>query len=154
MGIPERWTKFPELPPNIKQNLAQLIPLLEREGVQLAYLFGSLSQSQEGHDIDLAILTQREPAFRLRAAITRCLGTERVDLVDLRRASPMLRFEILRTGQLLYAADQALGERFELATLRVYRDTAWLRRQQRTYLQERMGYGPQTRSHRAALERA
>lgn len=139
MGIPERWTKFPELPPNIKQKLAQLIPLFEREGVQLAYLFGSLSQSPEGHDIDLGVLTQSGPAFRLRVAITRCLGTERVDLVDLRRASPMLRFEILRTGQLLYAADQSLGERFEMATLHVYRDTAWLRRQQRTYLQERMG---------------
>ncbi len=73
-----------------------------------------------------------------RGAITECLGTERLDLVDLRRASPVLRFEILRTGQLLYAADQALSERFELATLRVYRDTAWLRRQQRAYLRERM----------------
>ena len=139
MAIPERWTKFPELPPNIKHRLDQLIPLFEREGVLLAYLFGSLSRGQAGHDIDLGILTRGEPAFRLRGAITECLGTERVDLVDLRRASPMLRFEILRTGQLLYAADQALGERFELATLHVYRDTAWLRRQQRTYLQERMG---------------
>jgi predicted nucleotidyltransferase len=139
MSIPERWDKFSELPSNIKQRLAQLTLLLEREGVQLAYLFGSLGQGQPGHDVDLAILThQGEPAFRLRPKITECLGTERVDLVDLRRASPVLRFEILRTGQLLYAADQALTERFELATLQVYRDTAWLRRQQRAYLRERM----------------
>jgi hypothetical protein len=74
----------------------------------------------------------------LREIITNCLGTERLDLVDLRQASPVLRFEILRTGQLLYAADQVLSERFELATLCVYRDTAWLRRQQRAYLRERM----------------
>jgi predicted nucleotidyltransferase len=138
MGIPERWHKFSELPSNLRQRLAQLIPLFEREGVQVAYLFGSLGQGQEGHDVDLAILTRSEPAFRLRPAITECLGTERVDLVDLRRASPVLCFEILRTGQLLYAADQALSERFELATLQVYRDTAWLRRQQRAYLRERM----------------
>ncbi len=138
MSIPERWDKFAELPSDIKQRLPQLIPLFEREGVQLAYLFGSLGRGQEGHDVDLAILTRSEPAFRLREIITNCLGTERVDLVDLRRASPVLRFEILRTGQLLYAADQALSERFELATLQVYRDTAWLRRQQRAYLRERM----------------
>jgi hypothetical protein len=61
-----------------------------------------------------------------------------VDLVDLRQASPVLRFEILRTGRLLYAADPLVAERFELDTLRLYRDTAWLRRQQREYLQERM----------------
>ena len=138
MSIPERWDKFSELPPNIKHELARLVPLFEREGVQLAYLFGSLGQGQSGHDVDLAILTQGEPAFRLRGAITECLGTERVDLVDLRRAPPVLRFEILRTGQLLYAAEHALSERFELATLQVYRDTAWLRRRQRVYLRERM----------------
>lgn len=138
MSIPERWDRFSELPSDIKQRLAQLIPLFEREGVQLAYLFGSLGQGQPGHDVDLAILTRSELAFRLRGAITECLGTERLDLVDLRRASPVLRFEILRTGQLLYAADQALSERFEMATLQVYQDTAWLRRQQRAYLRERM----------------
>jgi predicted nucleotidyltransferase len=138
MSIPERWDKFSELPLNIKQRLARLIPLFEREGVQLAYLFGSLGQDQSGHDVDLAILTEGEPAFRLRSAIAECLGTERLDLVDLRRASPVLRFEIVRTGQLLYTADQALSERFELATLQVYRDTAWLRRRQRAYLRERM----------------
>ena len=49
-----------------------------------------------------------------------------------------MRFEILRTGQLLYVADPVCRERFELATLRLYRDTAWLRRRQQEYLRERM----------------
>jgi predicted nucleotidyltransferase len=138
MSIPERWTKFRELAPSIDQKLTQLIPLFEKEEVQLAYLFGSLSRGQTGHDVDLAILTRSGPAFHLRAAITDCLETERVDLVDLQRASPVLRFEILRTGRLLYAADPVYSEQFELATLRLYRDTAWLRRRQREYLRERM----------------
>ena len=138
MSIPERWARFRELSTNINQKLTQLTPLFEKEEVLLAYLFGSLSQGQVGHDVDLAILTRSEPAFRLRAAITDCLETERLDLVDLQRASPVLRFEILRTGQLLYAADPVCRERFELATLRLYRDTAWLRRRQQEYLRERM----------------
>lgn len=138
MSVSERWAKFRQLPSNINRKLTQLVPLFEKEEVLLAYLFGSLSRGQAGHDVDLAILTRSGPAFRLRAAITNCLETERVDLVDLQRASPVLRFEILRTGQLLYVADPALSERFELATLRLYRDTAWLRRQQREYLRERM----------------
>ena len=138
MSISERWYKFSELPSDIEQRLAQLIPLLKQEGVQSAYLFGSLGRGQLGHDVDLAILTRGEPVFHLREAVTQCLGTERLDLVDLRRASPVLRFEILRTGQLLYAAEPALIERFEMDTLRLYRDTAWLRRQQRDYVRERM----------------
>lgn len=102
MSIPERWAKFRQLSPDINQKLTQLIPLFEKEGVLLAYLFGSLSRGRGGHDVDLAILTRSGPAFRLRAAITDCLETERLDLVDLQQASPVLRFEILRTGQLLY----------------------------------------------------
>jgi uncharacterized protein len=139
MSIAERWKKFPELPLNIKEKLNQLLPLFESQGVLLAYLFGSLGRGQEGHDIDLALLTQSIPVFRLRPVITDCLATERVDLVDLRIASPILRFEILRTGQLLYAADEMSLERFELATLHLYRDTAPLRRQQEAYLRERIG---------------
>lgn len=138
MSVSERWAKFRQLPSNINRKLTQLVPLFEKEEVLLAYLFGSLSRGQAGHDVDLAILTRGGPAFRLRAAITDCLETERLDLVDLQRASPVLRFEILRTGRLLYAADSVSSERFELATLRLYRDTAWLRRRHREYLRERM----------------
>ena len=105
--------------------------------MQLAYLFGSLSRNQKGNDVDLALLVQGTPAFRLREAVVECLGTERVDLVDLRRASPVLRFEILRTGWPLYVADEEMQERFELATLHLYRDTRPLRRRQREYLRRR-----------------
>lgn len=105
----------------------------------LAYLFGSLSRGIKGHDVDLALWVREAPAFRLREAIVESLGTERVDLVDLRCASPVLRFEILRTGRPIYVADEEFQERFELATLRLYRDTQPLRRQQRDYLRRRLG---------------
>jgi predicted nucleotidyltransferase len=137
MGIAERWKRVSELPPDIGEAVERLIPLFRSEGVLLAYLFGSLSKGQVAQDVDLAILSRDRPAFRLREAITECLGTERVDLVDLRRASPVLRYEIIR-GRLLYAADEETQERFELATVRLYRDTAPLRRQQREYLRRRM----------------
>ncbi len=136
MSIPQRWAGFRELPPDIKQKLDQLIPLFEQESVQLSYLFGSLSQNRKGHDVDLAILMQDKPVYRLRPAITVCLNTERLDLVDLRQVSPVLRFEIIRTGQLLYQASEAICQQFEMSTLRLYKDTAWLRRQQRQYLKE------------------
>jgi predicted nucleotidyltransferase len=137
MGTKERWKGFRELPPDIIQGLKRLVPLFERENVLLAYLFGSLGRGQEGNDVDLAILVQGRPAFCLRDAILDCLGTERVDLVDLQRAPPVLRFQIIRAGHPLYVSNQALQERFELATLHLYRDTRFLRSQQQQYVKER-----------------
>jgi predicted nucleotidyltransferase len=138
MGTAERWRRFRELPPDTEGALGRLIPLFEREGVLLAYLFGSLSRGEQAHDVDLAILTQGKPAFQLRTAITEALQTERVDLVDLSRASPVLRFEVIRAGRPLYARDAETQERFELDTLHLYRDTAPLRQQQREYLKRRL----------------
>lgn len=67
-----------------------------------------------------------------------CLGTGRVDLVDLRRASPVLRMEILREGKPIWAVDEAAHERFVMETLRLYRDTESLRQRHREILRRRM----------------
>lgn len=64
--------------------------------------------------------------------------TQRLDLVDLRRASPLLRFHVIRDGRLLYSHDDETLNRFELDTLHLYRDTAPLRRRHREILHERM----------------
>jgi len=138
MGIAERWKRFQKLPPDIEQALQRLIPLFQREGVLLAYLFGSLGKGGRSQDVDIALLTGGAPAFRLRAAITECLGTERVDLVDLQHTSPVLRFEIIRTGWPLFVSDESLLNRFELGKLHLYRDTAPLRRRQQEHVKRRM----------------
>ncbi len=125
MGIAERWKRFAPLPSDMENRLERLGPLFDREGVLLAYLFGSLAQGKAGDDVDPAVLDQEAPrtdplsggAFRLREPIVELLGTERVDLVDLRDAPPVLRFEILRTGRALYVADPKVQERFEMETI-------------------------------------
>jgi hypothetical protein len=61
-------------------------------------------------DLDLALLTRDQPVWKLRDAITEALGSKRLDLVDLKRASPVLLFEILRLGNLLYSSDEATRE--------------------------------------------
>jgi predicted nucleotidyltransferase len=141
MAIKERWKGFADLSPDIKQKLQQLPPLLEKHGVLLAYLFGSLCRhvatGDTANDVDLAVWSPDMPAYRLREPIADCLGTERLDLVDLQRASPVLRFEILRAGQPFYVADEDFQQRYELQTVRVYQDTAYLRRRQREILKER-----------------
>ena len=150
MGIAERWKRFAPLPSDMENRLERLGPLFAEEGVLLAYLFGSLGQGKQGADVDLAFLVQDTPrtarmgtsvpssgaAFRLREPVCELLGTERLDLVDLRDAPPVLRFEILRTGRALYVADPEVQELFEMETIHLYRDTHYLRRQQREHLKE------------------
>lgn len=92
-------------------------------------------KGEQAHDVDLALLTEGQPAFRLREAITSRLGTERVDLVDLNQAPPVLRLEILRTGACLFAADDLVLEQFELDE---HHDTCLLRSRQRKLLEARM----------------
>lgn len=143
MGIPERWLRHSPLPNDILTSLEKLLPIFEEEGVLLAYIFGSLANARdvskrEPHDIDLALLTKDKPAWKLWDAITEALGTERLDLVDLKRASPVLLFEILRTGRLIYSSDEATRERFVLDVLHIYRDTEPLRRRHQMVLKRRM----------------
>lgn len=138
MGIAERWKRFRELPEDIERALGRLAPLFEEEGVLLAYVFGSLAKGHKAHDVDIAILIREKPAYLLRGKISECLGTERVDLVDLTKAPPLLRFEIVRSGRSLYARDKNVLNRFEMETIHLYRDTAYLRRKQGEVLKRRI----------------
>jgi predicted nucleotidyltransferase len=138
MGNQERWRGSRQLPHDIVQRLEKLNPLFKKEGVLLVYLYGSLGKGLAGNDIDLAVLSRNKPVYQLREKIADTLVTERIDLVDLESASPLLRFEIISTGRALYVADESQRERFELATLHLYRDTAPLRLRQEDYLKRRM----------------
>ena len=138
MSIAERWRRHEKLPEEIEERLVSLPELLASRGVRLAYLFGSLAHGKIGNDVDLAILTDADPPYRLRNDICAWLDTERLDIVDLRRASPVLRMEVIQTGRLLYAADEAIRLDFVLETLRDYRDTAYLRQQQERLLRRRL----------------
>lgn len=138
MSNQERWNGLKQLPHDIMQRFEKLTPLFQKEGVLLVYLFGSMGKGLPGNDIDLAMIGVNKPIYQLREIIAEKLGTERIDLVDLVSASPLLRFEIISTGRALYVADESQQERFELDTLHLYRDTAPLRLRQKDYLKRRM----------------
>lgn len=101
------------------------LPQLDHFRPAAVYLFGSLSRGA-GHrdsDIDLAFLPGGpcdpvevfETANRLAAKFGR-----QVDLVDLRRASTVMRKEVLRTGKLLHESDPARRMEFEMLALSDY----------------------------------
>ena len=138
MGSAEKWKGFAPLRTEVQSALGGLPTLFSETDVILVYLFGSLAEGKAGNDVDLAILAEQTPAFKFREKLVTFLGTERVDIVDLSRASPAFCFEIIRTAQILYAANDESRLQFELKVVREYHDTAYLRQRQEEGLRRRM----------------
>jgi predicted nucleotidyltransferase len=137
MGIAEKWRGLKPLPDNIRERLGLLVTLFEEAEVLLAYVFGSFLHTEASDDIDLAVLPGRRGLENLREKICETLSTQRVDLVNLKTASPLLRFEVLSTGSLIFKKNEPVENHFELSVIREYRDTAHLRKSQARMLEER-----------------
>lgn len=138
MSNPERWVRFKPLPDDVHVKIERLSDWFQQSDVQLAYLFGSMATHGDGRDVDLALLTKRVPVYRYRTQLHDLLGTQRLDLIDLAKAAPTLRFEIIRTGRLLYAVSDDVENAFETATLQIYHDMAPQRRRQEEQLRENL----------------
>jgi hypothetical protein len=119
---------------------AEIIPtvkaVLEKDRrVALGYIFGSTARDQVGplSDVDVAVLPlEEEPPDkfpgRLADDLCRALRTDRVDLVDLRRTAPPLRYRVIRDGRLLLSRDEGLRQRFETASIMRYLDMRPIRK--------------------------
>ncbi len=106
--------------------------------VQLLVLFGSAVKGRRpsARDIDLAVQCDGPADLdALYLAVAPRLGTDRVDLVDLRRAGPLLAFEVARTGRLLFERHPGTFRQFQSLASRRYCDTEKLRRAQRRAIQ-------------------
>jgi hypothetical protein len=97
----------------------------QHTGLGLLVLHGSRSRgdTHAASDWDFGYLADArfEPAD-LSAALTGLLGTDDVDLVDLSRASALLRFETARSGRLVYEAIPGTHEAFVLEATRFWCD--------------------------------
>lgn len=85
-------------------------------GLRLLILHGSRSRGQphEGSDWDLGYLGEVDPAA-LHAELSDVLRTDDIDLVDLDRASALLRFEAARSGRCIHANPPEACTEFVLA---------------------------------------
>ena len=121
----------------------------------LAYLFGSLVARKTGpvNDIDIAILVEpdglrsldRAAPYGYRAQMTTALAhllrCDRIDLVVLNEAPPLLLREVVGKGKLIYCTSEAERIRFEIAALKKHADTAHLREIKRLYMRKRIDKG-------------
>jgi predicted nucleotidyltransferase len=112
--------------------------LFQQHPVRLAYLCGSQAtrRTHPNSDVDIAVLLDESLTLDERFAervqllddLSRIFGTDQVDLVILNEASPLLAYETLLHGVLLYCADAQTRIEFQVRTLRAYEDTIPLRR--------------------------
>jgi predicted nucleotidyltransferase len=89
-------------------------------GIQILVYFGSY-QTEYYHqesDIDLAFLAKTplksEHKLQLLEELILFHRKSEIDLVDLRTAEPLLRYEIAKNGRILYEREPGLFERYRL----------------------------------------
>jgi predicted nucleotidyltransferase len=102
--------------------------------VELVVLFGSAAtgRARARSDVDVAVrCTGPADLDVLYRVLAPRIGTDRLDLVDLRRASPLLMMAVARSGHLLFEKRPGVYRQFQALASRRYCDTEKLRRAQR-----------------------
>lgn len=122
-----------------KQYVSKLKKIFDEDGVQLAYLFGSFARDAQTplSDIDIALLLKepltRAEAFDKTISFTHKLiglfHTNEIDVVILNIATPHIKFNVIRDGQIIYNRDEKSRVNFEVKAMDEYFDTALLRKE-------------------------
>jgi len=115
---------------SIEEIKEKLCPLFEEEGLQLVILFGS-SVSGKVHnrsDIDIAFLFNRHvDILALTNKVIKLLHADTVDVVDLKRTSPLMKYSVVKNGILIYEREQGAFNEFYSLAFRMYIDSKKLR---------------------------
>lgn len=138
MGVKENYRGLEPLPEDIREKIKDLKEVFKSKNVKLAYIFGSFLTSDKPEDIDLAVLFDGD-YFDLLEEIKNCLGTERVDLVDISNASPFFILDILRRGKLIYSRNNEIENSFEMKILRDVCDFEIIQRKYMEVLKNKVG---------------
>lgn len=128
--------------PLVDEIRERLTPLFQDEGLRLVMLFGSsvTGKMHRHSDIDLAFLFDRDmDIIALTNNVIRLLHTDNVDVIDLKHASPLLRFSVVKHGRLLHERLQGEFNSFSSLTFRRYVDTKKLRDMQATSIKHFLG---------------
>jgi predicted nucleotidyltransferase len=120
--------------------------LQKREEVRVVYLFGSRARGSVSNfsDIDIGVLLNedfiKESVYGYRADLTAelisLLRTDKIDLVVLNHAPPLLAHRVVRDGIVLHCKDESERIAFEVKMLNRFLDTAPLRERQNEYLKK------------------
>lgn len=100
--------------------------------VLVAYLFGSQALGRSGplSDLDVAVLLSDTPTadecfdarLEIIGGLMDRLHTDEIDVLVLNQAPPVLCYQVLRTGQVVYYRDRQAMLNFRVRTLNTYFD--------------------------------
>ena len=96
----------------------------------LVMLFGSAATGMvhKKSDIDLGFLFDDQvDILELTNRVIRLLHTDSVDVIDLRRASPLLKYSAVKNGKVLFERSPGTYNTFASLAFRMYVDTKKLR---------------------------
>jgi predicted nucleotidyltransferase len=105
--------------------------LATQPDVLAAYLFGSYAtrKAHPGSDVDLAVLLSQPDAaqrferrLRLMGEVEDVLARRPADVVVLNDAPPLLAYQVLREGRLVFERDRAARVEFEVRAGQIYAD--------------------------------
>lgn len=93
-------------------------------------------------DIDLAFLSrkrlQSDEHLQLIMELSALFQHGKIDLIDLEKASGLLKYEVATRGRSLFHSKKGFFERYRLYCLRYYYDTAKFRVLQKEYFHEQL----------------
>jgi predicted nucleotidyltransferase len=127
---------------NIEKMKQSLKPLYKRYGLALVLLFGSqaLGKTHKYSDIDIAFLFEKDVTDSEFLNITNqtinLLKTDKVDLVNLNKASPLLERQVVKTGEVLYEKNPGIYAQFVSLAMRKYIDAKKIQQAKKSYVEK------------------
>lgn len=116
--------------------------LAERYQLKLILVFGSHAKgaTHPESDVDIAVYSKRVlteiEKINLTYELTNIFYTNKVDLVDIKTASPLLKNEIFKDYMVVYQRDSILLHQLELASLYEFKEAGILYQIRRERLKE------------------
>ena len=117
--------------------------IIKKYNIKLLILFGSTGTryEREDSDLDLAFLTENilkgDKEFDLLSELIVFYKRDDIDLINLYKVEPGLKFAVSRKGRVIYQKNNAFTD-FQLYAARMYADTKYLREEREKTLKERV----------------
>jgi len=112
-----------------RRDSSKVLPVLrEDQRIHIVYLFGSRMKSEydERSDVDIAFYADEQftwdDYYRLYGDVTKKLRSNRIDLLWLNKADCIMKFQVIKSGKVVYYSDAESLNAFEQRSKQLFFD--------------------------------